>query len=344
VMDDDEALPAPQAVEPGPKECEPLPEQAMEQTRDERSRKHRSKDRVRDKDRQRDRDHDRDKHRRKDKDKDNERVRDKDKDRHRSRDRRDASPAAGHRKCSRDGAANGSAAPEQDPKRHRHGDRRGEERGRSDGRDGRDKGDDRAKESGQRGQGRDRREANRHAEPAARDSGTRGSSRDRDGVRSREYAPPHGEQRDMPRTADTGRTERDSHSAGARLRPVEQSGVEPAMREERRGTRGTVAAPHPDANAALVDTAAKDGHNNGEVHNAKPSTGGQGPLSLEDVLKRKQAAEAEAAKPKFLSKKEREALALERYASCQVASCLLRGVCSVCKHSVSQRTLAGDFS
>jgi ATP-dependent RNA helicase DDX23/PRP28 len=37
-----------------------------------------------------------------------------------------------------------------------------------------------------------------------------------------------------------------------------------------------------------------------------------GPMSLEEVLKKKQAAEQAAAKPVFLSRKQREALALER--------------------------------
>ncbi|GFH27653.1 uncharacterized protein HaLaN_26014, partial [Haematococcus lacustris] len=51
---------------------------------------------------------------------------------------------------------------------------------------------------------------------------------------------------------------------------------------------------------------------------AKPNgsaPGRQEPLSLEELLKRKRQQQEEEAKPKFLSKKEREALALQRLAA-----------------------------
>ena len=311
------------------------------------------KSRDRDKDRSKNRDRDKDKHKSKD------RHKDKDKDEHRSKDRkhrgkddkRTASPAAGERKRDRDHAQAEAREPDAERKRHRSDGGATEEehtRGHPGAtHEASHRGDDRVRESdrrpdsasrynGDRGaRGRYERDADR---PAARSGDAHGgarSDRDQPQARPREDARAaagsrHREYRLADRAAPGG-AERDKAAdsrGGARGSPTRDRG---ATNGARQPGEHTAHAGEDDHGGDASDGEVQEQAAGGADTNGADAASGAGPMSLEEVLQRKKAADAEAAKPKFMSRKEREALALAKCASHQQAAhCVVRIATTFC--------------
>jgi ATP-dependent RNA helicase DDX23/PRP28 len=183
----------------------------------------------------------------------------------------------------------------------------------------------------------------------------RGKERDRDRDRDRSH------RRDRPRDSDRDR-ERDrypldfnGHDTGRgedhdRARPAEQRDGARGDHRSRSDFRardgaardGTTArARSPDASGARghsASAAPASAQVDGRVADNAPagSAPKAAPKSLEDVLMRRKAAEEEAAKPKFLSRKERERLALERCARCGGLGLVWRPAFALARERIGQ--------
>lgn len=167
--------------------------------------------------------------------------------------------------------------------------------------------------------------------------------------RDRHVASHRDRERDRDRGRENGRREHDQDRSERSRAAGRERGERP--REHTlcgdRPEPGRSARTHPRA-AAHDDAKRRDAHGPGPIHDqpdeydghttTPPSplatqtkgpahtSGGPAaaPMSLEEVLKRKKEAEDEAAKPKFMSRKEREKLALQRSVPMLDVACTCR--------------------
>lgn len=240
-----------------------------------------------DKDKGRHRDRDKEKDRHKERHKDSDRSRDKDRDRHKDRTtgrHRDRDRQKGRDRDAEHAHKDSSQRPDRD---------------RSTRRESPESGRKRRREPEEREGSREQRNVgDRHQQSSSKRAATESRAEqparyERDATTQRAR---HAEQPD--RDAQPSRAHAAQHNSPGAAPPPRTSPAD-------NGMESAHAAEHA-CNSAEATAAA----------NAVPGTDGTKPLSLEEMLKQKKAAEEEAAKPKFMSRKEREAAALERCASC----------------------------